>query len=231
MATQAIFQTQWQIYRKVIDFNYNFHREVYNLLHGILVTEAPKPFRFLDIACGDATGSRAALRGTDVSGYFGVDLSQPALTLAEETLKTLPCPVTLVQADFVEALAGWSEAVDVVWIGQSLHHLDTQNKRELMRRVRRLLGPNGLFLIWEPTLSEGEDRDGWLGRVEHGSRLLWTELDASEFCAIVTHNRASDYPEPVAVWHSLGLEAGFCTAQTVFVDPRELARVYCYRPS
>jgi hypothetical protein len=31
-------------------------------------------------------------------------------------LKTVPGPVTLVQADFSEALADWSEPVDVVWI-------------------------------------------------------------------------------------------------------------------
>ena len=29
MATQAIFQTQWQTCRKVIERNYMFHREVY----------------------------------------------------------------------------------------------------------------------------------------------------------------------------------------------------------
>src|SRR3712207_2053429 len=99
MATQAIFQTQWQTYRKVIERNYMFHREVYGLLHEMLVTEAPKPFRFLDIACGDAWGSATALNETEISRYFGIDLSEQALALAEETLKPLPCPVTLVQAD------------------------------------------------------------------------------------------------------------------------------------
>lgn len=58
MATQAIFQTQWQTCRKVIERNYMFHREVYGLLHKILITEAPKPFRFLDIACGDGMAAR-----------------------------------------------------------------------------------------------------------------------------------------------------------------------------
>ncbi|ANY83653.1 hypothetical protein BB934_35980 (plasmid) [Microvirga ossetica] len=69
MATQAIFHTQWQTYRKVIERNSMFHREVYGLLHEILITEAPKPFRFLDIACGDAMGSATALNGTGISRY------------------------------------------------------------------------------------------------------------------------------------------------------------------
>jgi hypothetical protein len=48
----------------VIERNSMFHREVYGLLHKILITEAPTPFRFLNIACGDAMGSAAALNGT-----------------------------------------------------------------------------------------------------------------------------------------------------------------------
>jgi len=230
MATQAIFQTQWRTYRKVIERNYMFHREVYGLLHEILITEAPKPFRFLDIACGDAMGSATALNGTGISRYVGIDLPEQALALAKDTLKPLPCPVTLLQADFVKALVDWADSVDVAWIGMSLHHLETPAKGEVMRHVRRLLAPDGLFLIWEPTLKNGDDRDGWLDRFEYGSRQLWAELDASEWNAMLTHMRESDYPEPASVWHALGLDAGFRSAETVFVAPSELARVYRFRP-
>ncbi len=207
-----------------------FHREVYSLLHKILITEAPKPFRFLDIACGDAMGSATALNGTEISRYIGIDLSEPALALAEETLKPLPCPVTLVQADFAEALVDWAEPADVAWIGMSLHHLETPAKGKVVRHVRRLLDQGGLFLIWEPTLRDGEDRDGWLDRFEYGSRPLWAELDASEWNAMLMHMWESDYPEPASACHALGLEAGFRSAETVFVAPSELAQVYCYRP-
>jgi hypothetical protein len=50
----ALFQQQWQLYRKFVDSNFFYHREVYARLHRILVDEAFQPFRFLDIACGDA---------------------------------------------------------------------------------------------------------------------------------------------------------------------------------
>ena len=46
----ALFQQHWQLYRKFIDNNYFYHREVYGQLHRILVEEAVQPFRFLDIA-------------------------------------------------------------------------------------------------------------------------------------------------------------------------------------
>jgi hypothetical protein len=51
--TTALFQKQWQVYRKVVDNNYLFHREAYDCLHRILVDDAVQPFRFLDLACGD----------------------------------------------------------------------------------------------------------------------------------------------------------------------------------
>jgi hypothetical protein len=118
----ALFQQQWQLYRKFVDNNYFYHREVYGQLHRILVEEAVQPFRFLDIACGDAA-TVETLKGTRVAHYYGIDLSQAALQLASKALESLGCPVTLDHRDFVGALRDWPEPVDVAWIGLSLHHL------------------------------------------------------------------------------------------------------------
>jgi len=65
----ALFQRQWKLYRKVVDNNYIFHREAYAQLHRILVDEAVGPFRFLDIACGDARATAGALKETRVAHY------------------------------------------------------------------------------------------------------------------------------------------------------------------
>jgi hypothetical protein len=46
---RRLFQQQWQLYRKFVDNNYFYHREVDGQLHRILVEEAVQPFRFLDI--------------------------------------------------------------------------------------------------------------------------------------------------------------------------------------
>src|SRR5215204_4989376 len=102
--SQAVFQQEWQIYRTLVDENYLFHREAYACLHQILVADVRHPFRFLDIACGDATSSVDALTGTRLDHYYGIDLSAGALELARQSLAVLECPVTLDHADFVEAL-------------------------------------------------------------------------------------------------------------------------------
>src|ERR1051326_7667459 len=100
----ALFRQAWGTYRKVVDNNYMFHREVYDLLRLILDEEAVDPFRFLDIACGDARATVGALKGLPVAYYYGIDLSRPALDLASVAVGTLGCPATLYQRDFVELL-------------------------------------------------------------------------------------------------------------------------------
>jgi ubiquinone/menaquinone biosynthesis C-methylase UbiE len=132
--TASFFQEQRQLYCKFVDNNYFYHREVYGQLHRILVDEAVWPFRFLDIACGDASSTVDALKGTRVAHYHGIDLSQAALDLASKALEALACPVTLDHRDFVAALHDRPESVDVAWISLSLHHLLSRIARAFCRR-------------------------------------------------------------------------------------------------
>jgi SAM-dependent methyltransferase len=226
--TPSFFEQQWQIYRKFVDNNYFHHREVYGQLHRILVDEVDRPFRFLDIACGDARATVDALKGTRVAHYYGIDLSQTALDLASESLAALACPVTLDHRDFVEVLRDRSEPVDVVWIGLSLHHLLAPAKLTLMREIRSVVGERGLFLIYENTSPDDEDRDAWLLRWERQSRPLWTALTPEDYDAMRAHVRANDFPETTSRWHSLGHEAGFDRVRELFVSPTDLFRMYCF---
>jgi hypothetical protein len=74
-----IFQSEWSLYRKMIDHNYLFHREAYSCLRRVLLEDAARPFRFLDLACGDASATAAGLRqpgssawAAAISGISGV---------------------------------------------------------------------------------------------------------------------------------------------------------------
>ena len=164
----------------------------------MLLTDARRGFRFLDVACGDAAASVTVLAGTSISSYTGIDISRPALDLAKAELAVLTCPVTLVEQDFASALAVWRDPVDVVWIGQSLHHLSSDGKRAVARDVRRILAPGGFFQVWEPTTLPGEDRMGWVDRVAERGRTFWAAFDEEERETVVAHCRASDYPETAA---------------------------------
>jgi SAM-dependent methyltransferase len=225
LPASALFEEQWQTYRKVIAGNLMYHREVHQRLRRVLIEEAPPQFDFVDVGCGDASFMAETLRDTLVGGYHGIDLSQPALDLAAASLHGIDCPVKLENRNFVDALEHWAGRIDVVWIGQSLHHLVTAGKLALMQRIRGLSGGKGLLLIWEPTLLDGEDRDGWFDRFR-ANRPSWAALSDGEFAAIDAHNRAADYAENSATWRELGTQAGFARATELFRAPNDLSRMY-----
>jgi SAM-dependent methyltransferase len=226
---QELFAKGLAAYQKVVGQNYMAHREVYGLFHKRLVSEVPKQFVFLDIACGTATGSARALQGTSVSGYVGIDISQPSLEAARAELNTLACRIALRCQNFVEAVNAWDEPVHVIWVGQSLHHLQRSEKQEFIRRVHAILPPDGLFLIWETACLEGEDREGWMERFRQ-MRPRWPMVTDDEFAAFDSHHRASDYPETATTWMTMGHEVGFSRVDELLTAPSNLARVYRYSP-
>lgn len=229
-AAMEAFRHQWQAYQKLVDHDDLSHREVRAVLHGQLVETIGRPFRFLDLACGDASMTVAALQGTPVIEYHGIDLSAPALQLAKNTVAALQCKVWLEQNDFVAAMRNRPEPADVAWIGLSLHHLQTDDKLELMREIRGIVGDGGLFLIYEPSRLEGETRPAFLERFEQAYRSAWSSLTPKERDIIWQHVQAADFPEQASTWLELGRDAGFSHADQLFADRAKILKVYRYRP-
>ncbi|MBZ9605898.1 class I SAM-dependent methyltransferase [Phyllobacterium chamaecytisi] len=224
---QAMFNKHLATYRKIVGENLMFHREVYGLLHDLLSQKMLKPFKFLDIACGDAVASAAVLKGSAIDHYYGIDLSPQSLELARDSLEALLCPVDLRCCDFVEAMADWSDVVDIVWIGMSLHHLPPEGKVRLMKNVHDALSPSGQFLIWEPTLLEGENRPEWLDRFS-AYRTVWAAITDEEFATMEAHMSLADFPELAETWKAMGHQAGFSHAEQIFLMPNRFGRVFQY---
>ena len=190
-----------------------------------------RPYRFLDLACGDASGIAAALKGTPIQQYRGVDLSAPALAIASANLAALPCPAELDEADFSTALRDPSRAADIVWISLSLHHLDTAAKLAFMREVRQRIDANGAFLIYEPARRDGEDRPAYLDRLEAIGRRDWTELTPARVRRGVearAHVRfAGDGFRLGAAWAA---RPDFPPRASCTASPTDLFRLFLYQP-
>lgn len=224
------FRPVWDAYRKAVDHDYFSHRAAGRELHRILAGEVGRPFRFLDLACGDARTTAAALRGTPVAHYRGVDLSGPALDAARAAVRDLPCPAELDQADFAAAVRDRPGSGDVAWVGLSLHHLRTPEKGDFLRAVRAAVGEDGWLLIYEPVCREGEGRPAYLDRFEATYRPLWPATTPDEWAAIAAHVRAADYPESPSGWAGLGRAAGFAGVRELFTDPAGMITLFCFRP-
>jgi hypothetical protein len=223
------FQQQWSTYRKIVEADYVSHRALGEILHRALNEVFPSPFRFLDIACGDASMMKNALRDTKVSHYHGIDLSQPALELAAANLAGMPFEVDLDHRDFVEAMMRRTEHADAAWCSLSIHHLSTAGKLNLMKAIRGAVGNRGLFMLYEPTLRAGEDRTVFLERFAHDKQPLWSILTPTEWEQIRHHVDTCDFPETAAVWCELGRAAGFAEARQVFEEPTGFYRLFRYQ--
>ncbi len=165
------FQKQWATYQKLVDTDALAHKEVGGILHHALAA-IPKPFAFADMACGDAGQMKAALVGTKVKHYHGIDLSEPALELAAKNLAGVPFEVELDHRDVVPALTKRPEPADAAWCGLSIHHLSTEGKVALLKAIHG--STSGFLMIYEPTLLDGEDREGYLERFRRVIRPAWT---------------------------------------------------------
>lgn len=222
------FQKQWATYRKVVDGNFLAHRQLGELLNKALNDRFTAGFSFLDIACGDASMMKTALRGTRVRHYQGIDLSESALELAAANLAGLKIAVDLDHCDFVEAMMRRPEHADVAWCSLSIHHLSTHDKLGLIKAIRGAVGAGGMFMLYEPTRRPGEDRAAFLDRFQRINKPLWDTLTTAEWEQIWHHVAMCDFPETADVWLELGREAGFAQARQVFVDPTDMYRLFRY---
>lgn len=226
-ASSRLFQDMWSIYRKVVDNNYLFHREAYAALRQLLLNQRPD-FIFLDIACGDASSSAAALADLPIGRYIGIDMSQTALDGAAVNIGAMPCACELRHGDFVDWLAACREPADVAWIGLSLHHLPFEQKLEVMQQLRRIVGPSGTLLIYENTRRRWESRAGWLRRWGR-QRKHWSAISGAEWLLLTTHVNCMDYPETKAAWQVLGHRAGFRMVNEHYRSPSDLFRLFSFK--
>lgn len=216
-AVHAFF-SQWDIYRLCIEHNTLFHREVGAILRRELLART-KPFTFLDLACGDADLTAAALRGTRVSAYTGVDFSAPALALAANKVSELGGPRSLHEADFTEFLRTNETHFDVVYLGLSLHHLEREAKRETMKHLRRATAPGGTFYMFEPVLHGGEGRGDYVMRWVAAMDGPYDPFPAAARGALRDHVTQSERPESNEEYLTSAREAGFASGEVLFTDP------------
>ncbi|HYA81338.1 MAG TPA: class I SAM-dependent methyltransferase, partial [Methylocystis sp.] len=166
-----------------------------------------RAFSILDLGCGDAATFAPLLEGLPIKSYRGVDLSEPALTLARKNLSDLACWIDLVQADFMSAL-GQAEPVDAIYTSFALHHLSCERKGEFFRLSAQKLERGGLLLVADVRRREGESLPDYHRNYCDWLRATMTVLADSELDGICDHLVNNDFPEPAPVLHAQAEAAG-----------------------
>ena len=210
------FFNAWAIYRKVLSNNYMHHREIYQAITDLLAEQwESRPFKLLDLGCGDASFLAPTLQGRSIQHYMGFDLSAPALALAAENIAPLDCKAELINIDFMEGLAQTHEHFDIVFTSYALHHLTQEEKAEFFRLAHTVLTENGLLLIIDVIREPNETLSAYLDNYCQWLREEWLEFDEQDLSAIIQHIRHNDMPETAAILSALAEAAGFTPATSI----------------
>lgn len=132
----------------------------------------------------------------------------------------------MIQGDFVDAIHRLSSPVDVIFCSLSIHHLNTDEKLQLMKSMRQWT--RRFLMIYEPTCAKGEDRAGYMSRFSSVNQKLWNMLSVDEWQQIEHHVTTCDLPETAEVWEQLGIQAGFSSVQELYCNPTDFLRIYRY---
>lgn len=222
------FFSQWEIYRLCIEHNTLFHREVGGILRRDWLAR-PTPFSFLDLACGDAGVTGGALQGTKISSYTGVDFSAPAIALAAKNTATLPGPRHFHEEDFPSFLHRTTETFDLIYLGLSLHHLETAAKRETLRDLHRTTAEGGFLYLFEPILQSGESRESYVERWAAAMDGPYDPFPPAVRTALQDHVRESERPESVEEYLASAHRAGFSPGEVLFTDPGHFYALFRFK--
>lgn len=223
-AADAFFAA-WRTYRKIVDANYMYHREIGERIEATLrAAFGDSGFSVLDLGCGDASTFAPRLARLSPSRYVGVDLSETALGLAAENAKALPCPVELRREDLLTALAEGDEQFDLIHTSFALHHLPTERKGEFFRLAAARLSARGLLLLTDVMREADETLPVYFGRYTSWLRSDWDLLTEEEREATCAHLTANDLPETFATLASQAQMAGLAAEPVAAFTWHKLAR-------
>ncbi len=226
------FNDNWQTYQKILQNNYMEHREIYSVLHKFLVSRSQKPFKLLDLGCGDASLAVPALIDTSIQAYYGIDLAQAAIALAADNLGAISCPKTLVAGDFTavipQLINAQQERFDIILASFSLHHLHLEQKDDLIGHLYQLLNREGVLLLIDIVRQEGEDRTTYIERYLKRVRQDWTALTPQEVASVETHIATSDFPETQTMLQQLTLNRGFSRSECLYQNEFGSSQLLCF---
>lgn len=232
LLTAEFFNQQWQIYQKVLKNNYMGHREIYNVLHELLVKHWQKPFTLLDLGCGDGSFTTQALLNTQIAEYTGIDVSVPAIEDAKKNLAVTGCQGNFIIGDCWqltnELAQNEPNKFDVVFTSFALHHLQVEGKEDVIKNIKNLLKSGGIFILIDVVRQENEDRDSYVKRYLGNVKKDWTLITPQEYKMVDSHISSKDFPETQSNLKSISEKVGFSNFECVYRDDLDTTQLLCF---
>jgi ubiquinone/menaquinone biosynthesis C-methylase UbiE len=226
---QEFFNQQWNIYQKVLNNNYMGHREIYAVLHELLVKRSEKPFKMLELGCGDASFTTQALVDTNIAFYQGIDLSEVALEIARQNLEAIALENALIKGDLANFATELSlQQFDVIMTSFALHHLDLDHKDAVFGSISNYLKSDGIFILIDVVRQEKEEREAYIRRYLNDVEQRWTQITPEEYLMVEGHISASDFPETQKTFKELATKHHFSQVECLYRDRLDTTQLLCF---
>lgn len=208
------------------------HREIYSVLHELLVSYFQKPFKMLELGCGDASFTAQALLNTFVMSYKGIDLSKPALEIATSNMALIKCSKTFTEGDFSELVPelvkNRQDSFDAILISFALHHLSLEQKDCIIGQLLSLLATGGVFILIDVVRKQEEDREAYIRRYLEGVHKNWFLLTPQEYSMVENHIGSSDFPETQETLYKIAQKHNFNRVECLYCDPLDTTQLLCF---
>jgi cyclopropane fatty-acyl-phospholipid synthase-like methyltransferase len=223
------FFNQWNIYQKVIQNNYMFHKQIHQVIHKLLLEHFQQvPFSFLDLGCGDSSLIAKTLNDIPISCYHGIDISEIALAASKKNFASSSFDIVLSQGDYFEITNQLKTKFDVIMSGYSLHHLPLGQKDILFANCRKNLKKSGIFLVYDLIKKDDENREEYLERYWKNCKNSRREMTIKELENSKKHIFEGDIPESIETLNHLASKHGFQKAKVLYRDPLLLLGLICW---
>lgn len=207
------FNDEWKLYQKILDNNYMEHQDIYKILHRFIVDNwQQQPLRILDVGCGDASFVARALLNANVNFYYALDISEVAISIAQENMKLIPGKQKFVQGDFCHEISLLSKQAEdkfnLIITSFAFHHLNRKKKDDVLGQLKELLSSEGMLIMIDLICRKDESRETYIEKYLQTVKKKWLQLSFEEQNLISNHMLNSDYPETIETIEMLAEKNG-----------------------
>ena len=197
----------------------------------ILPFQPTQPLMALDLGVGTGVFSKLLLEKYPNSEVVAVDGAASMLELAEIRLGELGQRVEWVLSDFkaMPAMATKPETFDVVISSYALHHLDAQEKLDVLKSAVRAMKPAGWFLNADIVVAEASDVERRIQEIRVEAVTDRAPAQDKRFCSTNSTRRflddleAAEEDQPLTLKDDLRIlrESGIASAEVFWKEYRE----------
>ncbi len=198
------FNANWDQYRKTVDGNALYHKEMFETINQFLRTHfSHQDFTLVDLGCGDSRSIASVLINKPIKKYIGIDSARDVIKLATESLSQLNCEKKLICEEMSTAIMNLESPADIIFTSYAVHHLSLEKKANLIAACKQKLAPQGFFVMLDGVLKENQSREEWLATLAERFKLANPGITAQELQKRMEHPRHDDHPETISTFEAL----------------------------